>query len=65
MDEVARPTAHVYGREVIRNGVGFGSALAMTISRSVNKAFFGRLFTGSSGGSTSSTICSCTETTPD
>ncbi len=38
MDDVGRPATTVYRREVIRNGLGFGSALAITISWSVNKS---------------------------
>jgi hypothetical protein len=36
--EVARPVTTVYRKEVIRNGIGFGSALAIAISWSINKS---------------------------
>ena len=38
MDEIVRPSTTIYRREVIRNGLGFGSALAITISWSINKS---------------------------
>ncbi len=38
MNEVGQPVTRVYRREVIRNGLGFGSALAITISWSLNKS---------------------------
>lgn len=38
MEELGRPKAMLYRREVIRNGIGFGSALAIAISWSINKS---------------------------
>ncbi len=38
MNDTGRPSTTVYRREVIRNGLGFGSALAITISWSVNQS---------------------------
>ncbi len=44
--EGGRPMTTVYRKEVIRNGIGFGSALAIAISWSVNKSVLWAIFHG-------------------